>query len=1547
MASITSLIGSSSSSTYRKVIEDKIKIDKDDYYYLDDIFQIRKVRPLTEVEQNKKRECLSVVHTLLPSSFIDPESIGLSRSTFEKIFPPLHFTAEEVYMFLKGPLKREEISIFPVFLTGGAVRYCLANRPYNDVDCNVFIEKSDFSYILNILKTFIQYKLEGIRDSLFYSDIAPERLSHIIDTVYFYNKVQLPPKNPPYVASFIGLGTLQLKFIHSSLYRYFVANYEGFLIPLNGDHLCFVNQSLSYSPLDAERAFQDLLEQNYVVERPHEIHGLFFRIIHALTPGRDIYKQPGLIEIALNKFCEEYPIGEWSNEKFKLKVQQHIKNYYLTDISGQFISILNMFILLGQIKDSTIRHSYWRLIAQAWLQEDGRSDEYIRKCYSMKLARLIRFQMTEITPKRESPSSLKSERPFSALARLIIDQPAITENILALIQSVLWMPELEARTYPAFTPIKVDGKSYALATCTQPFEQLAIHSLQAWTHLKGHDTSIEQVFHLLGMRHIAFNETLRNQMVEVWMKMIPKRATSNESIRRFTEFLITDGQYDSQILEEWQIHSCFRYVIGRPNLPREIKTTLQIIHYRLKISRFNPSLEIIKQINISLIRLKDLLEDASIRNQLDKRYLNLIKNVVGPALTYMLAKRIPSSSIFILNELRQIFLFLNSWRTLSSLEEKILLLSMLDVFQQIPLNCNLEILYSWEEFWNSQAGHLAKAMEPYHVQKKIIETLLTQGTVHASHFNAPRAELQLYCLLEKVAHNRNLAEFRTQAIHLYLKLIENTVNYPHPECLEKAANLIFDLFPNLLLPSHLYASFPLLCERLIKTPSLSSIGIQLSWFLHEETPKIIDILLQAMQVSLLATPSHHSDNQFRTSCRLFASHFEIKKKYPIQQAQFEHFLARSFHSDSQLIREFILLMYPLFLSYAEETLSLCEAHRRLTRDDYQYCRHILLKARIDSGVQVSILDAYQVWLNQAVENRRIEYLDNGLKLLSFFLKKEEHSSKVAIVVEQLLPVIEMQSKVLPRWPLARIRETASILTKGLRFILRSHEEHSPDFHSCKLVNRLWMAAQNASLVLAEVDMPPCVLLAKCIRPLSNVHDYRDLEKLIDYNKWNLTIAKALISILKMNLSRAISNENEFLNKLIRYIFRSDHFRDMTSKVKQELLLLLIENEQYSLFGYLWETIDSLDQQLEIIPLMLKGISSSKSPKGSLQVMEWIGKQDLLSHKAFSDELRMTCYCYLFKYLAGISQLKDAPFNSYECAHFLKQQWVRIAPLRNSKARWNKQPILCDALITVLLHTEKSDNIKAACKLYYRCKGGGTPVGNASALLTSSINSTLCIHRSSEFQLFLLLIIRSLKRQKLITQHHKIQDVMDLLKTLRPIKNFIIDADQITQTQFESIDLDKSDLACIHPIPSNHSLHYISILISSIYRGMLITFTKYLVECVTGDLAIKNMDNFMIIAISSPLSAVSAVVTNVLEGHSLDNLRYLWRKEFKGDLAAIGTTAITQLLMSQFNNNYLPSILGSIAAGRVAIGHEQAGKRRLFIFFSSLISLYCLDLLKKI
>lgn len=837
---------------------------------LNTLFGLKYVRKLTDEEIARRNAILKTPQQLFPNPAIDISTLGISAENLSAYLPVLSFSVEEILHFLIPKLKKHRVTKNPPFFSGGFARHCLAETSFKDLDINVFIEADGFELILQLFRNFLEIKLRALDVKL---DASPE-IFEFIEAAYLYKKKTLKEEgNPHRLASLISLGGIEFKFILVRHYRYYVADYERFLVPVFDNSLFFAHPEASYTEDKSSQAIQNLILGKFYVENPRNVIDLPFRMVHAITNGFSIISSADLLLDSLDTFKTAYPLDKPA--LLMQKFQNHQDSHYPNDPQAQLIDFLNFMGLLQNISDLVLRHHYIAIVATAFSTARTPGELKLSKEKTLKSYTSLFLPIPASAAAGAGAgtgavthSSRHSEpiKAFRLLSSLIEQHPEISSSLILLIQTLFCFEWCKKNPNISFESISQNwqlalthakGISY-LNMPEQTIEEMAIHTLRSWRELSKFQKIIEEVVRELHFASFSFGESHKRIFTLELLKVIDssrmRSLTSLRAIREFNpEFIRKELAecLEPDILNQWYLKTSLRRLSKASSSTRETPFSLLIafLYHRIRTTDWQFTIEHFKQLNRHLQILRPL-NDPKVQLLLADCFLLLLSKIRAPILNdffleiYQFGSSLKHLGILREEDSLKVSALIAQLHEESRLTKEVVLMrGIIDALMedcarqsQIKFRQYTEILCSFESIQKMMptAAKIFAAFTPDDFERnrsKIMHIFICQIMTINWHI----AEEALYVCQEKMI----TVDF-IQALYLIMK---EQISCQEPAAFNKALSTWFNNCPNKIN----FMEHFLIGIKLLETSLTAKLETEVDS--SQKVPKIVDRLIYCIKES--------------------------------------------------------------------------------------------------------------------------------------------------------------------------------------------------------------------------------------------------------------------------------------------------------------------------------------------------------------------------------------------------------------------------------------------------------------------------------------------------------------------------------------------------------------------------------------------------------------------------------------------------------------------------------------------------------------------------
>ena len=1325
-------------------------------------FGVHFIRTLTGTEAAKRKAMLLKEHALYPNPFIKPSNFGLSPDAYAACLPVLRFTAQEVVTYLRKELAAQGITTLPPFLTGGGMRHALQdNYAFNDLDINWYLENARFDLIWKIVRHFIVGKLVETGAALkFTGTTAYPTIEDLVAYFYLYRR-KLISKEDQIVASFIGLETLEFKFIASGDYRYHVCKYDKFLLSLESEALYFVRHAADFKTAEHEEAWSLLTYQKFEVEHPEQLTDLFFRVLRTVTQGFEITSQGALIHTALRQFCLEYPLS--SSKKLIHKIHHHLHHQSAKNPFGRLIDFLNLVTLLSFIECQELRAAYIRLTAQAWLT-DGSALGVLPKSFSLFSFSTL-FLKTEPMHKEIAESkSPEKEDLLSALAQLVCARPELGEAAVHFVQGAACLTAFleTGRLWthpPEIMRIGEKGAPYFLLQSSLELDQLAMHALKAWTLLEAEEKLAQELLSAIGMKGAAFNPEGKKQWLQGWMKMLKKpsaRLTQSaellECIAKEAIPLFSSEQHGIEQIEQWHFKAALKHAIKALPPKHQALPALQVIFYRINTCEFalNPTYLGQLQVRLQELTALEVLNDKP-----------ALSKALAQSITHALLKTLHRADFKAFQAALPVYDAALEMHLFSSAEKRRIESALATALSHISLPSDYTALLFLSRWWNKSTLFERESQSPEYgledswrgtqriakfALKLILEKChpnisLKEETATYVHFSEVLSMLALKSVMER--------DLKAEIEQHYIKLLNITLRRKHLPHMLAAGNLALKLagMECLGISTSLYStstsstsssstessSMLNLCSSSAVDPLMHLIqgllgaeprdlSMKLLLMLPLDAPNI-DVLLFKVLTAALADPNFDKALIIQAIDKI-----EALPNYPhslgYSQAKleiipaFRKILKQNFSSRSLRLRAVLLYLLTYSLPLAQECLSLVRGN--LMQSDGEAVHLAILEAHLAKGSAEKIRYACREWLTLP-PTAQVGYLALGQRVLAVVLQSEDEISTISQVVEKLYQYMEKNHLELSLMsaPTHSMHQThqrlAATLDLALDFLQRRGITH--------VAMRLFKIMPKCAFLDMHRPMPLCMVKEQCEKGVLQENGWSTLEKILrkaDAKVDPEAVFTALLAAQKI-LRQADGQSTQRLYLIFQALSLPSRLVLLTTEQQGDLCGLMKAYPPTKHLAHFWEHFPALHRDPRLCTHMLESAMHADIALIFPLIAKHIASTEILT--TFPLNLAATSFYGLTDYFLHLCSLENSKETLQRYKDAFERLRVQAREMLILKCHGPLRRKMGEALITYLLKIGTTESYSRACRLFYPEEGRIKSAESALHLVKAIYNYT--------------------------------------------------------------------------------------------------------------------------------------------------------------------------------------------------------------------------------
>lgn len=596
---------------------------------LDRLFGVKYVKELELEEIERRNAILTAPQRHAPTPALDISKLGVSTENRALHLPILSFSAEEILDYLILNLIKYKIITTTPFFSGGFARHCQVETPFNDLDIIFFIEAGNFDLIFHFFRNFIEIKLKALGAKLNFSS---SKIFEFIESVYLYKKKII--RHEEDLASLIGFGSIEFKFVLKRHYRYYVANYERFLVPIKHNSLFFAHPESDYSPVKSSQALEDLIFGEFHVDHPETVIDPLFRITHASTNGFGIDFTSELLPDALKKFTISYPCTETASQDLMQKLRGHLDNHYPNQPEGQMVDFVNLLSLLQGLNKTSLYNHYITILAKALSCEREHGQLKLRKGKKLEDYVELISPLSKMEEKcaKIPPTLFPQVEAFKLLSTLIGQHPEISSHFVAFMQGLFFSEWCKKSPNIVMDSTKnhwqlglqtSQDQCYYLTMPKGTLEELAINTLCSLKELNQFEVVLEQILREFNIPTFSFKELHKQAFISELLhafespkvrSLISLKILTGANSRVLKEFIPKEmpGYIDSQTLHLWDLQTGLQEYSRGMEEQTSLHLLIALLRHRIRHTGWQFSSEYFRQINRRLELLQNLPEKIEI-----------------------------------------------------------------------------------------------------------------------------------------------------------------------------------------------------------------------------------------------------------------------------------------------------------------------------------------------------------------------------------------------------------------------------------------------------------------------------------------------------------------------------------------------------------------------------------------------------------------------------------------------------------------------------------------------------------------------------------------------------------------------------------------------------------------------------------------------------------------------------------------------------------------------------------------------------------------------
>lgn len=600
---------------------------------LDRLFGVKYVKELEPEEIDRRNAILTTPQRHAPTPALDISKLGVSSENRALHLPILSFSAQEILDYLISNLIKYKIITTTPLFSGGFARHCLVETSFNDLDIIFFIEAGNFDLIFHFFRNFVEIKLKALGAKLNFSS---SKIFEFIESVYLYKKKIIGHEEN--LASLIGFGSIEFKFVLKRHYRYYVANYERFLVPIKHNSLFFAHPEPHYSPAKSSQALEDLKLGEFHVDCPEAVIDPLFRIIHATTNGFGIDFTSQLLPDALKKFTTSYPCTETASRDLMQRLRGHLDNHYPNQPEGQMVDFVNLLSLLQGLNKTSLYNHYITILAKALSCEREHGELKLRKGKKLEEYAELILPLSKMEEKcaKTPPTVSPQAEAFKLLSNLISQRPEISAHFVAFMQGLFFSEWCKKSSNIVMDSVKSywqlglqtsQNQCYYLTMPKGTLEELTINTLCSLKELNKSEVDLEQILRGFNISTFSFKDFI-SELLDAFesprvRSLISLKILTGANPRVLKEFIHKEmpGYIDSQTLHLWHLQTSLQEYSRGMEEQTSLHLLIALLRHRIRHTGWQFSNEHFRQINKRLELLQNLPEKREISEKPDLKAL--------------------------------------------------------------------------------------------------------------------------------------------------------------------------------------------------------------------------------------------------------------------------------------------------------------------------------------------------------------------------------------------------------------------------------------------------------------------------------------------------------------------------------------------------------------------------------------------------------------------------------------------------------------------------------------------------------------------------------------------------------------------------------------------------------------------------------------------------------------------------------------------------------------------------------------------------------------
>ena len=913
----------------------------------------------------RRDEALKKDEWLYPNSYLDystliqSEKIGISpeqlQDRIDVYFPPLKISALDFCLFISA-----HFGITPL-IGGSTVGHCFFGLKNHDLDFKIFPHLKDerfgedshnIGYMLQ--EMYCDYILYLLKSQGIPLNFKGLRIRELVKSVYLYSNLQIFNESRTRCeAVFSNLGH-DLMCIINPQFRWYLTNYDRFLISLEDNAIYFHSSQISSQDKDIEKdlkenasnAREQLRNRQYIVENPLLSHNLFVRLVHASLKEFTIEKASSIVPISVDLLEKEYKTNP---DIFIKRIHTLLEKFTNTHDAVDLLLISLSFI--QKIKEPKLREQ-WCVIAAQSISTPKSFTSVFKARKQRDYSELLLLQSHKKTPAKSKPSSYTPTKNDLELAGFISRHPEITSDFLNVLHGLLLLEE--------------DGNPRAkhlkkvILNC-QSIDETIFRCASSWHAIKKFSKEMASICIAIGLPSKDF-ETEENLIIKRLLQYIEKKSPKIDFSNPLFEFFkkMASELPDSKILKYLEAKSELHHCLSKMSSDeRKIKwgwsEFITVLNYRMRTTRFCPEERSIQQLNERLERLLTNAPNTDLRN------------AVGKALQLMVEKALTKqpNNIKLLYEIKRLInvakqLDIFTAEYFESIDNQIIKMSF-----DIKFDDHADLLLPFYRLW-PQDSMLSKNPQ---FGSFLLGNILKYASLLAKTDLPSNIEF-LYTCLDYALKTPFSSQHFESINFIYQKLLGSAIQAGDTESITKIGLvmiMILDKIKGISLPENEIPQVLKLIEALLQLSKKTSkievqhyIGIKLVHYLAEnckiDATRQHSLLLKSASIVLLDKNHVKTQQIYKKTIELIFNQ-KMTAEAPERALGLCQHLTVNLDQRSSLMRRFVGFVAQQNIVHAEELLD-------------------IFKSKMDT---VNFDQAMYAIVEQQISTKRTDFLEKGFK----------------------------------------------------------------------------------------------------------------------------------------------------------------------------------------------------------------------------------------------------------------------------------------------------------------------------------------------------------------------------------------------------------------------------------------------------------------------------------------------------------------------------------------------------------------------------------------